>query len=261
MALMRAGLLCLVAIAALSAPVARGAELATLSPPSGVGVERGVVVVRCRTPTDGVFWFSRGTVLDVGTPPDAADVLLTTAHGMPADPADVERDCTVLIRGKEQAISAVWHSGGNLVSQEHDWAVILTRRITGEIHRWRPAHATDEWLVEAAARRAPVRLVLRYADGPESDCHLEPETADPRVLLAHSCIGYPGMSGSPLVVALEREPKPVLIGIHVGTALTWAGTKLSFVSVARPLDATVAAAIEAAVQRAAAPEGRKHRRR
>jgi hypothetical protein len=258
---MRAEHVCLVAIAALSSLVAQAAQLAALPPPTGIGIERGVVLVRCRAPTDGVFWFSRATVLDAGAPPDGADVLLTTAHGLPADPADVERDCIVLVRGKEQAISAVWHSGGNLVSEEHDWAVVLTRRVTGEIHRWRPAHATDEWLIEAAARRAPVRLVLRYADGPQSDCHLEPKTADPRLLLAHSCVSYPGTSGSPLVVAIEREPSPVLIGIHLGTQLTWTGTELDFVSVARPLDAAIAAAIEAAADRAAVPESRKRRRR
>jgi hypothetical protein len=103
--------------------------------------------------------------------------------------------------------------------------------------------------------------VLRYADGPQSDCHLLAETADPRRLLAHSCVSYPGTSGSPVVVADAREPSPVLIGIHVGTQMTWAGTKLSFVSVARPLDASVAAAIAAAAERAATSVGRKRRGR
>jgi hypothetical protein len=88
-----------------------------------------------------------------------------------------------------------------------------------------------------------------------------PTTTDPRLLLAHSCVSYPGTSGSPLVVAIERERSPVLIGIHVGTQLTWTGTKLDFVSVARPLDAAVAAAIEAAADRAAVPERRKRRLR
>jgi hypothetical protein len=238
--------------------VAGAAELTAIPAQSGVGIERGVVLVRCLTPTQGLFWHSRGAVLDVA---GAADVLLTTAHGLPAHALAVERDCTVLVRGKEQTIVAVWNAGGNVVGFEHDWAVLVTQRIDGDVHRWRPAYATEEWLREAVARRAPVRLVLRYADGPQSDCRLEPETADPRQLLAHSCISYPGMSGSPLVVALDRETAPVLLGIHIGTQLAWKGTKLDFVSVGRPLDATIAAAIAAAAERAAVPVERRRRRR
>ena len=108
-----------------------------------------------------------------------------------------------------------------------------------------------EWLTRAVDRAAPVRLVRRYADEWQSDCRLEAKTADPRMLLAYSCITYPGQSGLPLVIALDREPEPVLIGVNIGRQSSWAGTKLDFTSVARPLDAEISATIEAAAARAA----------
>ena len=106
-------------------------------------------------------------------------------------------------------------------------------------------------LTGAVDRAAPVRLVRRFADEWQSDCRLEAKTADPRLLLAYSCITYPGQSGLPLVIALDREPEPVLIGVNIGRQSSWAGTKLDFTSVARPLDAEISATIERAAARAA----------
>jgi hypothetical protein len=112
-------------------------------------------------------------------------------------------------------------------------------------------------LARAVARAAPVRLVRRYAGASQIDCHLEAKTADPRRLLAHSCFTYPGQSGSPLVVALEREPEPVLIGVHIGSQASWVGMKLDITSVARPLDAEIAAAIDAAASASQAAARRR----
>jgi hypothetical protein len=195
---------------------------------------------------------SQSAILDVGDTA-TADVLLTTAHGLPADARSVKRDCRVLVlvRGKRHIIAEVWHAGGDRVGAEHDWTVLLTQRISGDVHRWRPARASGEWLANAVDRAAPVRLVRRYADAPQTDCHLEAKTADPRLLLAHSCATYPGQSGLPLVIALDRAPEPVLIGVHVGSQWSWAGTRLVFTRVARPLDAEISATIDAAAARAA----------
>jgi hypothetical protein len=228
--------------------VAGASEITALPPLAGLGLERGVAVVSCTMP-GGLFWVSQSAILDVGGAPN--DVLLTTAHGLPADSRSVKRDCRVLVHGKRQVIADVWHAGGDRVGAEHDWAVLLTRRISGDVHRWRPAQAPGEWLASAVDRAAPVRLVRRYADELQSNCHLEAKTADPRLLLAYSCITYPGQSGLPLVIALDREPEPVLIGVNIGTQSSWAGTKLDFTSVARPLDAEISATIEAAAARAA----------
>ena len=235
-------------VACLFLGAAEASEITPLPPLHGLGLERGVAVVSCTMP-NGLFWVSQSAILDVGGAANA-DVLLTTAHGLPADPRSVKRDCRVLVRGKRHVIAEVWHAGGNRAGAEHDWAVLLTQRITGDVHRWRPARAPAEWLAGTVDRAAPVRLVRRYADELQSDCHLEAKTADPRLLLAYSCITYPGQSGLPLVIALDREPEPVLIGVNVGRQSSWAGTKLDFTSVARPLDAEISATIDAAARAA-----------
>lgn len=228
--------------------VAGASEITALPPLAGLGLERGVAVVRCTMP-GGLFWVSQSAILDVGGAANA-DVLLTTAHGLPADSRSVKRDCRVLVRGKRHVIAEVWNAGGDRVGAEHDWAVLLTQRISGDVHRWRPAQAPGDWLASAVDGAAPVRLVRRYADELQSDCHLEAKTADPRLLLAYSCITYPGQSGLPLVIALDRESEPVLIGINIGRQSSWVGTKLDFTSVARPLNAEMSATIETAAARA-----------
>jgi hypothetical protein len=232
------------------------AESTDLPPPSGSGIERGVAIVRCATPEQEVFWSSRAAILDVAA---TLDVLLTTAHGLPLEVEQVLHDCRVLVRGKPQTIVEVWR-GGDRATPEADWAVLLTRRIGGHVQRWRAARPSLEWLVGAVAQQAPVRLVLRYADAAQSDCHLEPRTLDLQRLIAHSCVTYPGTSGSPLVMAIDGEP--TLIGIHLGTQLLFDGRKLDFVSVARPVDGEVGAAVASAIARAATlPPPRRRARR
>ena len=252
---MRARWLWVVLIAARGPSLAKASKL-TAAPPLGGGIERGIAFLRCATPTEGVFRTSRGAILDVGAP---ADVLLTTAHGLPSDTEAVKRDCRVLVRGEAHAIAEVWHAGGDRAGPAHDWAVIVTQRITGNVHRWRVGRATTDWLVDAVTQGAPISLVLRSPDVPQSNCRLEPETQDPRVLFAHSCVTHPGMSGSPMVLGLGVEPEPVLIAVHVGSQTRWTGTKLDFVSVARPIDAEIAAAIEAAAAHPVdTPSQRRH---
>lgn len=96
------------------------------------------------------------------------------------------------------------------------------------------------------ARGAPVRLVLRYASAAQSDCRLEQRASAPWPLVPHSCQGYAGMSGSPLVVGVEGEP--VVIGVHLGSLLEFDGSTLDFVRVGRALDAEIGAAIAAAAR-------------
>ena len=193
---------------------AEASELSAVPPLGGGGIERGIAFLRCATATKGIFQTSRGAILDVGA---TDDVLLATAHGLPPDAEAVKRDCRVLVRGKAHAIAEVWHAGGDRAGPKHDWAVIVTQRITGDVHRWRVGLATSDWLINAASQGAPISLVLRSPDVPQNDCRLEPETQDPRVLFAHSCVTYPGMSGSPMVVGLAVEPEPVLIAVHIGS--------------------------------------------
>jgi hypothetical protein len=253
---MRARRLWLTAFAALGAAGARSGDLTDLPPASGAGIERGVALLRCTLPDSDILRQSRATVIDIGSEA-RADVLLTTAHGLPSSAEDVERDCRVLVRGKEYAIRAVWHAGGHAAGPEHDWTVLLlAERIKGDLLRWRAAEVAASWLDEFVAGRAQVRLVLRYADAVHTDCRLESWTA--QRLLAHSCVTYPGTSGSPLAVGVDFAP--VLIAIHVGSELNFDGTRFDMQSVARPLDAAIIAAIDAAAIGASQPPQRRRRR-
>ncbi|RPI60834.1 MAG: hypothetical protein EHM50_06700 [Lysobacterales bacterium] len=254
---MRARWLSILVVVALGAPAARAAEVTTLPPPSGTGIERGVALLRCKVPGTPTFFLSRGAVLEVGAH-EHADVLLTTAHGLPASAAEVVRDCRVVARGREYPIDDVWHAGGDALGAGHDWAVVLSKRIRGDLHRWRVGEVGVESLAKLVADRAPVRLVMRYTDmGTHTDCRLEPRASIPSRLVAHTCLSYPGMSGSPLILGVADEP--VLIGLHVGSGLEWTGFKIDMVSVAQPIDAPVIAAIVAAAARASRPAGRSRR--
>jgi len=246
----------LAALAAFGAAAAWSAELTPLPPASGAGIERGVALLRCTTPESALFRTSRATVLDVGTAA-RAEVMLTTAHGLPSSAAEIERDCRVLVKGKEYAIDAVWRAASDALTPEHDWAVLLlAERIKGDLLRWRAARVDSSWLDALVTDNAHVRLVLRYAGSEQTDCRIESWT--PQRLLAHSCVTYPGTSGSPLVVGVDLAP--VLIAIHVGSEMRWNGIRFDMVSIARPLDAPVLAAIEAAVNGASrAPQKRRRR--
>ena len=97
---------------------------------------------------------------------------------------------------------------------KHDWAVIVTQRITGDVHRWRVGLATSDWLINAVVAGSSGQS--RPAFSPMSrrtTVVSRPGRQDPRVLFAHSCVTYPGMSGSPMVVGLAVEPEPVLIAV------------------------------------------------
>jgi hypothetical protein len=231
-------------LAASLAVGARAAELTALPPPSGEGAERGVAVVRCADES-GTHRVSRGAVLDVDAG-RGGDVLLTTAHGLPRDEVVALRDCRVVVRGKAYSIRAFRRASG--AGPGDDWAVLLTRRLPSDVQRLRAREATPELLEALAVRGASIRVVLRYAGVAQSDCRLEQRALAPWPLVPHSCLGYAGMSGSPLVVGVGGEA--VVIGLHVGSMLEFDGTKLDFVSVGRALDAELAAAIHAVAARA-----------
>jgi hypothetical protein len=244
----------LTAFAALAESAASAGELTELPPAIGAGVERGVALLRCVDPHSELLRQSRAIVLDAGVA--HADVLLTTAHGLAGSAENAERECLVLARGKQHAIEAVWLAGDYASGPEHDWAVVLlAKRIEGDVRRWRAVEAVTGTLEGLVEGRAPVRLVLRYAGTAQTDCRLERWTA--QRLLAHTCLTYPGESGSPLVAGMDQTL--VLIGVHIGSQLEWNGTTIDMISVARPLDATIIAAVETAALRAAADAPRRRR--
>jgi hypothetical protein len=248
--------LSLATVAALTAAATWSSEITDLPQLTGTGIERGVASLRCAVPGTDIFRFSRGAVLEIGALA-RADVLLTTAHGLPASAAEAVRDCRIVANGREYAINDVWHAGGDSLGAEGDWAVVLADRIRGDLRRWRVAEVGDELRAKLVDEGARVRLVLRYADTDrETSCRLEPRALPPR-LVAHTCATYPGMSGSPMILGIEHEP--VVIGMVVGSGLEWSGWKIDMISVARPIDAPIIAAIVAATARAAQPPQRRRR--
>lgn len=250
---MRARRVSVIAVAALVAAAARSGELTELPPAAGPGLERGVALLRCEDPESSAFWLSRATVLDAGAAANA-DVLLTVAHGLPSSAAEVERDCRATAQGRDYAIAAVWGVGREVSVPEHDWAVVLlTSRIRGDVRRWRASAAAESWLEQLVDGNVAVRVVLRYAGEAQTDCRLEGWTQ--QRLLVHTCRTYPGESGSPLVVGVDHSL--VLIGVHIGSQLDWDGAKFNMMSVARPLDAAVMAAVEAATAHAAQERRRR----
>jgi hypothetical protein len=235
---------------------AHGVEVTTLPPPSGAGIERGVAVLRCSTAKRGIYWESRGAVLDVAAE-SREDVVLTTGHGLPIGTAAVIRDCRAIARGTPYPIAAVWRTSTTEDDWPHDWAVLLTRRLGDDVRRLRPGLMTADALARLVADRAPVRLVLRYADEEQSDCRLEPSSFTQPPLVSHSCVGHAGVSGTPIIAMIGREP--LVIATHIGSQLEWDGSRFTVQSVARVLDADVAAAIEAAAARTRAATKRQAR--
>ena len=233
---------------------AHGVQVTTLPPPSGAGIERGVAVLRCSTDVRGVYWESRGAVLDVGTG-NRSDVLLTTGHGLPAATDAVLRDCHAIARGKHYLVQAVWRSSAIEGDWQHDWAVLLTRGLGDGIRRLRPGLMTPPALARLMSERAPVRLVLRYADEAQSDCRVEPGRYTQPPLLSISCVSHAGLSGTPLVAMIEGEP--IMIATLVGSRLEWDGGRFISGSVVRAVDSEAAAAIETARERALAAAKRR----
>src|SRR5262245_25420793 len=120
-----AALVCLAFARASSA----GLEVTALGPQTGAGIERGVAVLRCAERGSPLWYVSRGALLDVGLGDADHDVLLTTAHGLPADPGAALRDCRVLgAQGRPYRLERVWRAAGDDHGGSRDWAVLLTRR-------------------------------------------------------------------------------------------------------------------------------------
>jgi hypothetical protein len=231
-------------------------EITAAMPLDGVGVARGVVIVRCIEKDQKLMRLSRGAVLDLGSADTKHDVVLTAAHGLIGSDEAVRRRCVVVgAQGRPYEIETVRRARGG-EDFASDWAVLLVKHpLGGDVGRLAVARASDAVLAELVSEEAPVRLLLRQAPVTEGDCHLlevgppfEGRTAD---LMMYSCRigGVPGLSGSPILIA--HEGRALVMGIHLG----WVLQKLDdgrfhVVSMGRPIDAEIAAAISDAAAEA-----------
>ena len=159
------------------------------------------------------------------------------------------RGCRVWSHGNRRLeVDSVWQSADVSEGTEHDWAVLLTdRKIRGDVGRLHAMPVDRDDLLDLVSRQSPVRLLYRYRPAAQGDCRLLPSPiAGPSVelLLNYSCRGYPGLSGSPVVVSLDGEP--VVLGIHVGWRINQPGEVATRVSMARFVDAAILDALRAA---------------
>lgn len=226
--------------------VAADAALETTAPvpQSGAGVDRGVVHIACKTGTGNEAILSRGAVLDLELPDRDPDIILTAAHGLPAERTTVLHRCRVFgAHGRPYRIGRVWRAAADdPTALGRDWAVLLLkRRLAGKVGRVRPARVLPDALVRLAAERAPVRL----ADLPHGDCNLRSPDGDRlHLMMVYSCHSFPGSSGSPILAGLDG--RTVVIGIHLAWGLVSIGGSAHSTSIGRPIDTEIAAAITAA---------------
>ena len=237
----------------------------------GRGVERGVIEIRCSTDVERVFRLSRGSVLDLDIAGAKRDLVLTAAHGLPDAREAIRRTCRVFgNHGRAYRIKDVWRARANGADIASDWAVLLVDgRLRGEVGRLRPAKVTSDRWSQLAAAEAPVRLVLRQAAATEGDCRLrqsiEPYEYAPTDLMLYACPGSPnrsrapGLSGSPVVVGVEG--RAMVVAIHLGWGLQrFDDGRLHAVSIGRPINAEIAAAIATAAAEARRPSALARRR-
>src|SRR6185295_9572385 len=236
-------------------------DVTTPPPFVGRGIERGVVSIRCDTPAKNISRFMRGSVLDVSALGGTQDIVLTAAHGLPDTPDAVRYGCRVLGEGgRAYRIREAWIGSRRDSDTSGDWAVLLVEsRLHGVVGRLAPGRVEDERWRQLEAVQAPVRLVLRYAEVEGGECRLRPpaEPYDDAAtdLVLYTCPGNPdrsrapGLSGSPLVAGVEG--RAVVVGIHLGWGFQFfEDGRLHAVSLGRPIDTDVAAAIAAAAKAA-----------
>jgi hypothetical protein len=141
-----------------------------------------------------------------------------------------------------------------------DWAVLLVDgRVRGQVGRLRAGSVSGAYWSQLAVAEAPVRLVLRQAEPADGDCHLRrliaPYDYASTDLMLYSCPGppdssrAPGLSGSPIVTGAGG--RTVVVGIHLGWGLQVLDDgRLHPISIGRPINAEISAAITAAAEEA-----------
>ncbi|MEO8465017.1 MAG: hypothetical protein ABI640_06720 [Gammaproteobacteria bacterium] len=223
----------------------------------GTGAERGVVQIRCGTNVVNMVRLSRGAMLQLNGEAKS-DLVLAAAHGLPESRDAVLRACRVLgAHGRPYRIANIWRSARSGTDMTDDWAVVLVRgRLAGDVGRLTPARVTGDKWTEIENGEASVRVLLRQAELREGDCRLRPSMAPyeyrPTELLVYACSATSraaGLSGSPLMIGVEGMP--FVIGVHLGWGLQmFDDGRLHAVSLGRPIDGAIAAAIADAAKAA-----------
>lgn len=233
---------------------------------TGGGIERGITRILCSQDEPSRWISSRGIILNVGQPELDHDVLLAPAHGLPADSKVVERDCIIAgSHGSTEHIAAVWLAENRNVPGSGDWAVLMTRRrIQGEISRLSARFLPPDTLERLVADETSITLMMQTSSADQDDCRMLFEGLQSELHLEsgvffHSCMTWPGVSGAPIVVAIDGAP--VVIGFTIAARvrpLRYEGPL--YIGIGRAIDEQIAAAVRRATERARIP-GKKGRRR
>ncbi len=218
------------------------------SPYSGADV--GLARIDCTTPGPASDNTRRGALIDTAATESVYEVVLTAAHGLPADDDELARNCFLIgYEDRQYPIAAVWRPDRRGRGFTDDWAVLLVSgRLSGLVMRLPVAPVDRPALHEMISNDAPVRLPLRFAPS-ERPCVLtQARLTDAEVragLLAHDCQAWIGHSGSPILINVAEET--YVLGIHLGSR--WVFEESSALELGRYVDASIAAAIDAAAER------------
>jgi hypothetical protein len=194
-------------------------SLEVLEAQTGTGTERGIVRIRCSELHEGYWRLTRGIVVDLGDATLRHDVVLAPAHGLPADPERIEKNCRISnANGASVKIARFWFSAGRgegldaAGGMADDWAVLLTASpLPGDVGRLRTAIFAPEPLQTLVDREATVAVMLSKAAADQTGCRLL-ERLEPEVFL-HSCRSWRGLSGAPILIGVDGEP--VVVGINI----------------------------------------------
>jgi hypothetical protein len=219
------------------------AEEATLLP-SYVGADAGLALIDCVSTGSSSSRRQRGTLIDTGETDPSFEVVLTAAHGLPANSSELSEGCA-LVGGEETSfpIAAMWRPETRGRGSADDWAVLVAAgRIDGLVTRLKVAPLDDTQIQRMLSVDAPVRLPLRFPPG-ERPCGLTRSLlSDADVesgLFSHDCLAWSGHSGSPLVISVSD--KVFVLGLHLGNR--WISEDRKAIEIGRYIDASILTAI------------------
>lgn len=211
----------------------------------GAGIERGIARLICEKPASDSSLRVRAVVLDLGVFSADRDILLAPAHGLPRDAGRIKNDCRIDgAGGPPVAIAEFWLPQARNAGLGSDWIVLMSRSaLKGPVGRLRVGVVSDALLERLIEDEWPVEVMLFTPLADQRDCRIL-GLLEPRIF-SHSCPGWAGLSGSPILLGVDGEP--VLIGVHVGNMIRPFDKRgSSFRGVSLAVDDAMAAAIERA---------------
>ena len=251
------GVRCAAGVTLLAVALAGSGAHAAPATPERSGAEAGLVGIECGPERGLGSHRFRGVVIDTAGAELRRDVILTTAHGFPADTDRITEACWVEGPAQRQyAIDWFWRPVARGRGSLDDWAVLVTeRRLRGELAR-QPVAAWPPGGRRAARAETPVRLPLRFFAA-ERACTLTPSGSAQEPLSAgffsHTCRSWPGHSGSPILTADGGGVS--VVGIHVGSR--WIFERQASLKIGRFVDAEMLGAIRTATARAGTDRRRR----